>query len=184
MLNLINQAKSGNQIAFYQIWNHYHKSVYYFILNKTQNENLSSEITNTTFLKAFLKINQYDTTYEFSTWLFTIARNTLYDNKKHDSFIFVDFSEIEALINYEFDEFHDIEQEKEKERKLNRCIDELNVKYKKVIILRLKNYKYNQISEKTGLSEANVRVIINRAKNLLTKKVNSLSYQNAFQRVN
>lgn len=173
MQHQINLAKSGNQIAFYQIWNYYHKSIYYFILKKTHNENLSSEITNTTFMKAFLKIKQYDPSYEFSTWLFTIARNTFYDNNKSETFLFVDIFEIEATFIYDTYEFHEIEQEKDKI--LKRSINELNEKYKKVIILRLKNYKYNQIAEKTGLSEANVRVIINRAKNQLTNKVNSLS---------
>jgi RNA polymerase sigma-70 factor (ECF subfamily) len=173
MLNLINQAKSGSQIAFYQIWNHYHKSVYYFILNKTHNENLSSEITNTTFMKAFLNIKQYNPEYEFSTWLFTIARNALYGSNKSKGFLFVNISEIEIMVDFDANEFNELEQEKE--NILLRSINELNDKYKKVITLRLKNYKHNQIAQKTGLSEANVRVIINRAKNQLTNKVNSLS---------
>ena len=65
--------------------------------------------------------------------------------------------------------------EQEKENILLKSINELNEKYKKVITLRLENYKNNQIAQKTGLSEANVRVIINRAKNQLTNKINSLS---------
>ena len=64
-------------------------------------------------MKAFLKIKQYNPSYEFSTWLFTIARNTFYDNNKSEAFLFVDISEIEATFIYDTYEFHEIEQEKE-----------------------------------------------------------------------
>jgi RNA polymerase sigma-70 factor (ECF subfamily) len=124
-------------------------------------------------MKAFLKIKQYNPDYEFSTWLFTIAKNTLYGSNKSKGFLFVDISEIEAIFDFDTNEINELEQEKEKI--LLRSINELNEKYKKVITLRLENYKHNQIAQKTGLSEANVRVIINRAKNQLTNKVNSVN---------
>jgi RNA polymerase sigma-70 factor (ECF subfamily) len=124
-------------------------------------------------MKAFLNIKQYNPEYEFSTWLFTIARNALYGSNKSKGFLFVNISEIEIMVDFDANEFNELEQEKE--NILLRSINELNDKYKKVITLRLKNYKHNQIAQKTGLSEANVRVIINRAKNQLTNKVNSLS---------
>lgn len=85
----------------------------------------------------------------------------------------MDISEIETMFDFDSNEFNELEQEKE--NLLLRSINEFNEKYKKIITLRLENYKNNQIAQKTGLSEANVRVIINRAKNQLTNKVNSLS---------
>jgi len=174
MQHQINLAKSGNQIAFYQIWNYYHKSIYYFILNKTHNENLSSEITNTTFMKAFLNIGQYNTKYEFSTWLFTIAKNTFCENIKSKSHLFVDINEFEntfcIIENYELDDF-----EEEKIDLLHKSINELRPNYKEVIKLRLDNYKYEQIAEITGLSSENIKVILNRAKKKLTTKLHPVA---------
>ena len=88
-----------------------------FVYNVNHNENLSTEITNTTFMKAFLKIKQYNPEYEFSTWLFTIAKNTLYGSNKSKAFLFVDISEIETMSDFYANEFNELEQEKENIRK-------------------------------------------------------------------
>ncbi len=167
MLDQINNAKSGNQIAFYNIWNQYNKKVFYFILQKTHDVNFANEITNYTFTKAFLKIDTYNPDYKFSTWLFAIAKNTLFENIQSKPFLFVDISEIENSII--IDSFDFVEIENEREFLLQNSINKLRPIYKEVIKLQLENYKYQQIAEITGLSLANIKVIINRAKRQLTQ---------------
>ena len=54
-----------------QFWN----DVYGFQLKRTHNENDAEDIAVQTFSKAFDKLDTYDDSYEFKTWLITISKN-------------------------------------------------------------------------------------------------------------
>jgi RNA polymerase sigma-70 factor (ECF subfamily) len=102
---------------------------------------------------------------EFSTWLYRIALNTaivfLKSEKKRSFIGNEDFS------NYKIvqDEYDD-----EKEEKLSRmynAIHQLNPIDKAFIFYYLEDFSGKEISEQMGISEGNVRVKMNRAKNKL-----------------
>ncbi|MBD0852345.1 RNA polymerase sigma factor [Maribacter arenosus] len=75
LLAIINKAKMGNQMAFSTLLDTFWNDVYGFQLKRTENENDAEDITIQTFSKAFDKINSYDDSYEFKTWLITISKN-------------------------------------------------------------------------------------------------------------
>jgi RNA polymerase sigma-70 factor (ECF subfamily) len=108
---------------------------------------------------------------EFSTWMYRIALNTaiiFLKNEKKRSFIKnEDFSEYK-IIQDEFDH--------EKEEKLNAmygAIHQLNPIDKAFIFYYLENFSGKEIAEQMGISEGNVRVKMNRAKNKLKDILNS-----------
>lgn len=68
------KAKAGNQIAFSNLLDTFWNDVYGFLLVRTENENDAEDLTIQTFSKAFDKINTYDMSYKFKTWLITIAK--------------------------------------------------------------------------------------------------------------
>ncbi|MCL5246007.1 sigma-70 family RNA polymerase sigma factor [Cellulophaga sp. 20_2_10] len=69
------KAKAGNQIAFSNLLDTFWNDVYGFLLVRTENENDAEDLTIQTFSKAFDKIDTYDMSYKFKTWLITIAKN-------------------------------------------------------------------------------------------------------------
>lgn len=73
---------------FEKIYENYNKDVYRFALSLCYNEDLAIDICHETFAKALDKIDSFDGSKDIRAWLFTIARNTLYDfyrkNKKID----------------------------------------------------------------------------------------------------
>ena len=71
----IKKAKAGNQIAFSSLLDMFWNEVYGFQLRRTKNENDAEDITIRTFSKAFDKIDTYDESYEFKTWLVSISKN-------------------------------------------------------------------------------------------------------------
>jgi len=72
---ILKRAKAGNQIAFSSLLDTFWNDVYGFLLIRTKNENDAEDITIQTFSKAFDKIHTFDESYEFKTWLNTIAKN-------------------------------------------------------------------------------------------------------------
>ena len=71
----IQNAKSGQQLAFSNLLDTFWNDVYSFQLLRTKNELEAEDITIETFSKAFDKINGYKEEFVFKTWLITISKN-------------------------------------------------------------------------------------------------------------
>ncbi|MCY1662237.1 RNA polymerase sigma factor [Chryseobacterium sp. SL1] len=134
---------------------------------KEDRDDLFQEITYQVW-KAYPKFKGES---EFSTWLYRIALNTaiiFLKNEKRRSFIGnEDFSEYK-IIQEEFDH--------EKEEKLHamyKAIHQLNPIDKAFIFYYLEDFSGKQIAEQMGISEGNVRVKMNRAKNKLKDILNA-----------
>lgn len=108
---------------------------------------------------------------EFSTWLYRIALNTaiiFLKNEKKRNFISNDSYSEYKIAHEEFNN--------EREEKLNamyKAINQLNPIDKAFIFYYLEDFSGKQIAEQMGISEGNVRVKLNRAKNKLKDILNA-----------
>jgi RNA polymerase sigma-70 factor (ECF subfamily) len=171
----IQKAKAGNQIAFSTLLDAFWGEVYGFQLKRTQNENDAEDITIQTFSKAFDKINSYDDSYEFKTWLITISKNIHVDlirKKKRNVFGNIEGGNNEAIKKV-LDDAPTIEDQLITEQNLAtllRHIKMLKPHYQEVINLRYFNERsYAEIAEELGEPINNVKVKLLRAKKLLAE---------------
>ena len=65
-----------------EIYQQYAQRIYRFLLTKTQQEDLAEELTQETFYQAIRCIDKFDGSCKLSTWLFSIAKNQLYNYKR------------------------------------------------------------------------------------------------------
>ncbi|MCL2413803.1 MAG: sigma-70 family RNA polymerase sigma factor [Bacteroidales bacterium] len=73
-------ALLGDRKAFSQLVETYQSPIRRFFFNLTGgNEELSKDLAQDTFVKAWLNIASFRATAKFSTWLYRIAYNTFYD---------------------------------------------------------------------------------------------------------
>ena len=71
----------GDRKAFNQLVETYQSPVRRFFFNLTSgDEELSKDLAQDTFLKAWLNIGSFRAAAKFSTWLYRIAYNTFYDH--------------------------------------------------------------------------------------------------------
>jgi RNA polymerase sigma-70 factor (ECF subfamily) len=72
-----------NKQAFDQLVRKYQSPVRRFFLNQTLgNEQLSDDLAQETFIKAYVNITKFRGMSSFSTWLMRIAYNVFYDEKR------------------------------------------------------------------------------------------------------
>lgn len=168
----IELAKSGNQLGFNFLVEHYWNYVYHFILKQTQNAYLSEEVCIESFAKAFDKIEQFNPKYEFKTWLVQIAKNGLIDEYRKKK---LDTQEIN---NYSLKIAEDISIGEEiQENKTNEeiVISELKKLQKDYQIVLQKYYleckSFKEISEELQIPINNLKVKAHRAKQKLHKKI-------------
>lgn len=70
----------GNKEAFNPLVRKYQSPIRRFFLNLTMGDNaLSDDLSQETFIKAYLQLNSFKGLSGFSTWLFRIAYNVFYD---------------------------------------------------------------------------------------------------------
>ncbi len=149
-----------------------HKGIIYkiskmYMDNQSDREDLFQEITYQVW-KAY---STFRGDSEFSTWLYRIALNTaimFLRSEKRRSFITTNdvFSDY-RIKNEEYDD-----EKEEKLSKMYSAINKLNPIDKAFIFYYLENFSGKQIAEQMGISEGNVRVKMNRAKNKLKELLN------------
>lgn len=171
----IEKAKAGDQTAFTTLLDHYWNEIYGFMLQRTQNETDTEDITIETFAKAFDKIATYNPDFQFNTWLISIAKNVHIDMlRKKKSTLFIDITDEEDNQAYNIaDSSPSAEDKLITEQNLSRllqCIKELKPHYQEVIQLRyFQELSYQEISEELQEPLSNVKVKLLRAKKLLAE---------------
>ena len=115
---------SGDKRIFDRIVIKYQSQIRRFMLNLTMGDDaLSDDLAQETFIKVYLNIRNFKALSRFSTWLFSIAYNVFYDNKRAEKFrVPIDalaedtFIEQNAFSYEKFDIFEAVKMLKPEER--------------------------------------------------------------------
>ncbi|WP_237421205.1 RNA polymerase sigma factor [Flavobacterium sp. Sd200] len=173
ILDNIEKAKTGDQVAFTFLLHHYWNEVYGFMLKRTQNETDTEDIVIETFSKAFDRIATYNPDYAFNTWLIAIAKNVHIDLlRKKKSSLFVEITDEEDEDAYNIADTSPSAEDKliieQNLSHLLSCIKHLKPQYQEVIQLRyFQEMSYQEIANQLGEPLNNVKVKLLRAKKLL-----------------
>ena len=171
----INKAKAGNQIAFSFLLDTFWNYVYHFQLERTKNENDAEDIAIQTFSKAFDKINTYDDSYAFKTWLIAISKNIHVDLiRKRKRNVLDELGDKSAdAVKKVLDDSPTVEDQLITEQNLATLlshIKKLKPHYQEVINLRYFNeLSYAAIAKELNEPLNNVKVKLLRAKKLLAE---------------
>jgi len=172
----INKAKDGSQIAFSVLLDIFWNEVYAFQLARTKNENDAEDITIRTFSKAFDKINTYDESYGFKTWLITISKNLYVDLiRKRKKSLLDEMEPHGDAVKKVLDESPSAEDQLIIGQNLSdllQDIKKLKPHYQKVINLRYFNeLSYAEIAQQLNEPVNNIKVKLLRAKKLLAEVI-------------
>ncbi len=70
---LASRAAAGSRAAFEDLVKKYAPRLFYFLKPKSQTDQDVEDLVQETFVRAFQNIARYDSRWEFSTWIYTIA---------------------------------------------------------------------------------------------------------------
>lgn len=165
--------------AFYCVVNKYEKKLLKYILRITNidledAENLLQEV----FIKVYRNINDYNTDFWFSSWIYRITHNIAIDfYRKNKDKINVSIEnndeEYWNLIQI-IDSWINIEKDIKDKELIKKIIDTLNlldIKYKDILVLKfLENKNYDEISDILKIPTWTVATLINRGKKQFREK--------------
>jgi RNA polymerase sigma-70 factor (ECF subfamily) len=143
------------------LWNIYHKDIKLFIKSKVRNDQIVDDLIQETFIKVHSNKNKLRDHSKIKSWLFTIARNTVYDY----------FREDKKTINYINEQMYEEADAEHSEKDcLPGLINRLPEKYQNPLFLSdVKGLKQKQIAEQLKIPVSTVKSQIQRARKMIIK---------------
>jgi RNA polymerase sigma-70 factor (ECF subfamily) len=165
----IKRLVAGDKDAFATLYDLYIDKVYRFVYYRTHHRETAEDLTSLAFTKAFDKFGTFDQSARFSSWIFRIARNTVFDHyRTHKS-----ASDIEEA--YNLADKTNLTRDYELQEKLEAAkhyLDKLPAEHRDLIVMRLwDGLSYQEISEILGKNEASLRVNFSRIIGKMQKEI-------------
>jgi RNA polymerase sigma-70 factor (ECF subfamily) len=180
---IIQEVLNGNVNAFEGLVKKYEKMIYSLALSKLgNNRENAQDLTQECFLRAYKMLHSYRVDAAFSTWIYRICQNLIYDfyraNKNKRT------AEVSLYIQDDGDEAAEREiadssgepseiiLREEKIRKIRELIQSLPDDLRDIIIMRdINNLSYGEIAESLDIEIGTVKSRLSRAREKLKKYI-------------
>ncbi|WP_338876634.1 sigma-70 family RNA polymerase sigma factor [Spirosoma sp. SC4-14] len=152
--------------TFDLLYKQYVKKVFQKCLSMTKDSDTAQDYTQEIFLKAFTKLNSFQSRSTFSTWLFSITHNYCLDQLRINSrYVLEDLSDdlVSQLKETEYQQSADY-----KLQQLENLLAQLSAE--EVMLLRLKheqNMSVKELSKHYQLTESAVKMRLKRSRDKL-----------------
>jgi len=153
-----NKGTKDNVETFTELYEHYMPKVFRYISYQVGNMDLAEDLTSAVFEKTLTKLNSYRSNKaSFSTWLMTVARNTVIDHYRVKSRkITISIEETFDIASKEISPEEKVIK-KEELKSLDTYLRELSQQEWEIISLKFGAELNNrEIAKMLGLSESNV----------------------------
>lgn len=154
---LIKKCQRGDRQAFDELIRLYYDYVSGFLLKSTQDESISEDLTQETFLKMIRSIEKFDTSgrASFGTWLITIAKNCYIDYLRRQRIYPENIDELQI------EDEHHVSDEVERKIEYEQAISVLEtLPPEQAIAIRLKyveDMTLAQIAERFGVQPKTIK---------------------------
>ncbi|MGB2861702.1 MAG: sigma-70 family RNA polymerase sigma factor [Sedimentisphaerales bacterium] len=164
---LLLRCQMGDKDALAELIERYERPLRYFINRLLDNSELTEDIFQDTWLTVIRRIHGLREIDSFPAWLYRIARNKVYQQLRRKRNV----SELDENIALE-DNAEDDDFSVEDAAKVHRCLKELPLEYREVLMLRfLEQMSYQQISQVLNCKLGTVRSRLYYAKIALKKEL-------------
>lgn len=165
--SLILKLIKGDKIAFSHLFSFYKSQVFYYCVHFVKDKEIAEDITQDIFLTIWEKKEELRVETSFSAFLYTIAKNRIYDIFRSLSTQSILY---EKLMEQAIDYVDDVEkslEEKNIQELIARALEELSPRQREIFELsRSKGLSHKEIAEQLGLS---VFTVQDHIKNALQK---------------
>lgn len=166
---LIERTLGGDSAAFDTLCQRYHDQLLVMLKQKCQREDQAEDILQDTFIKSYMNLERYDSSYTFGQWVYTIARNLFIDftRRRRESCVLIDSSyELQTPSDTPTPEERVISQQNGLQ--LDDILAQLPENYRLVAELRFwREYSYEEIARQLDLPLNTVKTQISRARERL-----------------
>ncbi len=148
------QCKDGDMDAYCQLVRQYQHTIYNCAFRILSNSEDAADVTQTAFLKMYERLESYDTSRSFFSWMYRVTVNEAIDQKRKRRRFDVDHEEASPVNGNPDNNFEANETRDRIQAALNRLSDDARV----VIVLRhFSDCSYSEMAEILEIPERTVR---------------------------
>ncbi len=150
--------------AFKELYTYYYPKIYAYVLYLVRDREVCEDIVSTTFEKSMLNILNFQYKgYSFGSWLYTIARNMVYDQSKKQTNISLEILKDVIVCKGEFNTEEMVDTELRK-RKLLEAINALPERSREIVLLRyIEGFSIQEVSVITGDTTDAIKSVCKRS---------------------
>lgn len=170
LVNIIDQAKQGNQEAFKQLYDEYVDNVYFTAWNYLHNENSARDVVQDVFIRVHKNLQKLENPAAFYTWIKRITLNVCYDyDQKREPYVDLgDEMTVEDFEDISQKDAKEIIENKELQKTIYDSIQSLKPALRTVGVLRYYDQlSVSEISEILSIPEGTVHSRLYHMKNKL-----------------
>jgi RNA polymerase sigma factor (sigma-70 family) len=172
----LHKIKNGDQQAFRLLVNQYQHMVYTLCYQITQHKQDAEEATQDTFVKVFLSIKTYQDKSKLSSWIYRIGYNTAISKCR--------LKKLDATAETPEIQDHNLEkqiEEHDHKNLVSKALQFLHPNERGLIVMfYLEELSVKEISEITGVTRSNLKVILHRSRKKL-KEILTTNFKKEIQ---
>ena len=176
-LDYIRKVRNGDHAAYAFLVDRYKNMAYSISLRVLGNQEDAQDVSQEGFIKAYQQLNQFEGKSKFSTWLYTIVYRTALAKAKEmkvKTFSITDHFE-ESFTNDFSTPQLTLMQTDDERRSVNVAINNLpSTEALLVILYYIDEKSISEIKEITGLTMANIKIKLFRARKKLERELRYL----------
>jgi len=172
---IIARAKQGDQQAFHQLYQSYHRRIYALCWRMLADKDSAEDVCQEVFVQLWQKINNFRGESKFTTWLHSVATNIVLGHLRKQKnwlqriFSIEDHKTVEATVELQ-DDFEI--------SRLDKQIQRLPERARLVFVLfAVEGYRHEEISTMLGMAVGSSKSQYHRAKSLLRESLSEFSYE-------
>ena len=165
---VIEITRNKDKEVYAEVVKRYQRKLMRYAKYLINDDERAADVVQDAFIKAYVKLNSFDSKRQFSSWIYRIVHNeaiNLINKYKKEKPLFEDV---------DFDSGINIEEEytkKEIEKMVKDCLEEIPLLYREPLSLYfLEDKSYSEISDILRIPTGTVGTRINRAKLIMKKK--------------
>jgi|UniRef100_A0A7V3YFH4 RNA polymerase sigma-70 factor (ECF subfamily) len=170
---IIQEVLNGNKDLFAVLVARYEKPIFNYVYGLVRQRQDAEDLTQEAFVKAFFALRTYRDSFEFSTWMYRIARNVCLDYFRRQKIR--SFFSLNTPVGEEEDELGDFLPEgkdpeegvlkEELLERVSQAVGQLPLKFREVIVLRyVEELSYEEIARILDVPVGTVKTYLHRAK--------------------
>lgn len=184
----VQQAREGDQAAFTQLVEAYQTPVYNLAYRMLGNMVEAEDAAQETFIRAYRRLDTYDPSRKFSSWLLAIASHYCVDMLRRRRVNYMSFDELPPMVELSMPRHTQPEQvvvSQQQADTVQRLLDTLPASYRTPVILRYwYDMSYREIADVMGVTESTIKTRLHRARAKLAQQVTVKTGGNAHHNVN
>ena len=173
----LNLTKNGDSAAFGGIVEKYQKPIYNLCYRMLDNANDAEDAAQEVFIRAYSKLDTYDETSKFSTWLFSIASHYCIDRLRKRQFSLVPWDDLGSWYQFPDQKYPQPEKlllEAEVAQEVRTCLKVLPPDYRIALVLKYwYAMSYQEIAQTLDTTVGAIKSKLFRARKMIADKSTS-----------